>query len=200
MLQSSIVVQMCSMSQLSTIGTSVIRCQCVSLVITRAQLTVSQTVSSAFRQDKYTAALGRSQIIASYNLPALLALILITPNCVRSASPGERWALADQHVTVCPCIAQAQAWPKLKQKNKNLMTILPSFTWSQDIRTALLCYSLLKVHDQAMLTRDGESLVLFSCLWFLDDLRRRNGLEMNLGMILGWVFVNSLTPQILKQG
>lgn len=62
---------------------------------------------------------------------------------------------------------------------------LSCITWSQDIRTALLCYSLLKVHDQAMLTRDGESLVLFSCLHLLDDLLGRNGLCMNLGKILG---------------
>lgn len=62
---------------------------------------------------------------------------------------------------------------------------LSCITWSQDIRTALLCYSLLKVHDQAMLTRDGESLVLFSCLHLLDDLLGRNGLRINLGKILG---------------
>ena len=45
------------------------------------------------------------------------------------------------------------------------------FTWSEDVRTALLCYSLLKVYDQAMLTsRDAEGLVLVSCLWLRDDL------------------------------
>lgn len=58
--------------------------------------------------------------------------------------------------------------------------LLP-FTWSEDVRIALLCYSLLKVHDQAMLTRDGESLVLFSCLWVWDDLLGRNALWMDLG-------------------
>lgn len=58
-------------------------------------------------------------------------------------------------------------------------------TWSQDIRTALLCYSLLKVHDQAMLTRDGESLVLFSCLQLWDEMLGRNGLCINLGNIFG---------------
>lgn len=44
-----------------------------------------------------------------------------------------------------------------------LRSVLP-FTWSQDIGIALLCYSLLKVHDQAVLTGDGENLVLFSSL------------------------------------
>lgn len=67
--------------------------------------------------------------------------------------------------------------------------VLP-FTWSEDIRTALLCYSLLKVHDQAMLTRDGESLVLFSSLQLWDGLWGRNGFCMDLGNGQCWISVN----------
>lgn len=53
--------------------------------------------------------------------------------------------------------------------------VLP-FTWSEDVRAALRCYSLLKVHDQAMPGRDGESLVLFASLCLWDVLQGRKGL------------------------
>lgn len=120
---------------------------------------------------------AKTHITAFCKLPTLLLLIIRKLIYLLNTFPYEKWTLSKwDTVPVHLALRWASLWQPAALRHHVLW-----FTWSEDIRTALLCYSLLKVHDQAMLTRDGESLVLFSSLWLWDGLWGRNGLWIDLG-------------------